>query len=151
MNELLPSPNITSHDEKGQVQQIRSYLFQLKEALEFILTNLGTDNFSVVLQNQLSSLGVAIEDAKTDADERQHATTKLVFDKQLTVADVVNSELFNLEMENIKEYVNLAMTQERVKNTKKLMEIDKSISDTLVSAKKYTDEKIAVYHPKTTS
>lgn len=164
MNELLPSPNITSVDERGQMQQMKSYLFQLKEALEFILTNIGIDNLSVTLQEKLSAIGVSIEEAKTDADERQQATTKLVQDTKVSVTDVINSKLFQLEMENMKEYTDKAIEKENTRATshtnRKIVEVrqytDLEVSKTkkyadeiLIQAKAYTDEQVAANHPTT--
>ena len=47
MSDILSMPNITASDTQGQVSQIKSYLIQLNEQLEFALNKISTDNTSV--------------------------------------------------------------------------------------------------------
>lgn len=100
MQDLLPSPNITSPNDREQIRQILSYLFQLKEALEFILTNIGSENLSVTLQKQLMTLGGSIQAVQSEVDEKQQVAVSIAKDSQVTVSDVINSELFKLEKTN---------------------------------------------------
>lgn len=90
MMDRLPFPHITATTPEGQVSQIREYLFQFKEELEFILMNLSEDNLSQGLVDKLNSLGADIEKNITDTEEQ----TQQLSNNMLTVSDVVNSPVF---------------------------------------------------------
>lgn len=90
MFDILPFPNITATDSKEQVGQINNYLIQLKETLEFVLTNISADNLSPELRNQLNSMSTEI---KTTKEEQEDATQQIA-NKTITVSDVINSPLF---------------------------------------------------------
>lgn len=60
MYDILPFPNITGETPAEQLEQINSYLIQLKEELEFILTGISADNLSEDLRRQLAALGADI-------------------------------------------------------------------------------------------
>lgn len=106
MNELLPSPHITALNDKEQIQQMRSYLFQLKESLEFILTNIGTENLSDTLLKDLKNMGMSIAEVQSDVDMRQKTTVGLINESNLTVSDVINSALFEAEIQEVKDYAD---------------------------------------------
>ncbi len=106
MNELLPSPHITALNDKEQIQQMRSYLFQLKESLEFILTNIGTENLSDTLLKDLKNMGMSIAEVQSDVDMRQKTTVGLINESNLTVSDVINSALFAAEIQEVKDYAD---------------------------------------------
>ena len=91
MNDMLEFPNITALDTAGQIQQIRSYLIQLKEQLEFILTNIGSDNLSVALRQQLNKLGADIRTTQTETSNSVQRVESAVSKQVLTVSDVINS------------------------------------------------------------
>ena len=95
MFDILPFPNITSTDTKEQVSQINNYLIQLKEELEFILTNLSADNLSPELRDRLNSLGAEIKTSQ----EKYEEVTQQVGGGSITVSDVINSPLFESAME----------------------------------------------------
>ena len=90
MYDMLPFPNITATDAKEQVAQINNYLIQLKEELEFILTNISADNLSPELLSQIIGLGAEV---KTTKEEQEDATQQIT-QKMITVSDVVNSQMF---------------------------------------------------------
>lgn len=95
MFDILPFPNITSAETKEQVAQINNYLIQLKEELEFILTNIGADNLSPELRDKLNALGADIETSK---DEYERVTQQ-VHNQSISVSDVINSPLFDVALE----------------------------------------------------
>lgn len=90
MYDILPFPNITATDAKDQVAQMNNYLIQLKESLEFILTNISADNLSPELVKELRNLGAEV---KTTQEVQTDATQQIV-QKIITVPDVVHSDLF---------------------------------------------------------
>jgi hypothetical protein len=90
MYDILPFPNITATDAKGQVSQINNYLIQLKEELEFILTNISADNLSPELLSQIRSLGAEVKTTK----EEQVETTQQITQRMISVSDVVESDAF---------------------------------------------------------
>lgn len=70
MYDILPFPNITGMSTEEKVAQLTSYLIQFKEALEFVLMNISTDNLSAELVDKLNSLGSDIEKSnESRADE----------------------------------------------------------------------------------
>lgn len=90
MYDILPFPNITGENPAEQLEQINSYLIQLKEELEFILTRISVDNLSEDLRRQLASLGADITTNKTE----QEVVTQQIINRSLTVDDVVSSTAF---------------------------------------------------------
>ena len=96
MLDRLPMPHITATKTEEQIVQIRDYLFHFKEELEFILMNLNEDNLSGDLVEKLNSLGVDIETGKKESEEQLQQVSA----KQLTVSDVVNSPLFDMEVDS---------------------------------------------------
>lgn len=56
MFDMLPFPNISGKTVEEQASQINNYLIQLKESLEFVLTNISTDNLSQELIDKLNAL-----------------------------------------------------------------------------------------------
>lgn len=90
MYDILPFPNITATDAKEQVAQINNYLIQLKEELEFILTNISADNLSPELLSQIRNLGAEVKTTK----EKQEDVAQQMTSRMITVSDVVNSKTF---------------------------------------------------------
>lgn len=90
MYDMLPFPNLTAKNTEEQIAQINNYLIQFKETLEFILTNISTENLSQDLVNKLNSLGADIEKSVADREEE----IQQMSNKTLTVSDVINSEPF---------------------------------------------------------
>lgn len=93
MYDILPFPNITATTTEEQVSQINNYLIQFKETLEFILTNISTDNLSPELQSRIATLGEEIQTAKTEREDQ----IQQVAQKGTSVSDVINSQLFKNE------------------------------------------------------
>lgn len=77
-------PNITATTDKGQLEQIRSYLYQFAEQLNWALANIDTKADSVVKQMEASSV-------KKDAVEQAHATFSEVKSLIIKSADIVNA------------------------------------------------------------
>ena len=100
MYDMLPFPNITSKSAEEQVVEIRNYLIQFKESLEFILTSIGTENLSPELVSLLNSLGAEIENNNKNKDEELQQFSS----KVLTVSDVINSDAFKAALTNEYEF-----------------------------------------------
>ena len=103
MYDILPFPNITATDAKEQVSQINNYLIQLKEELEFILTNISADNLSPELLEQIRSLGAEVKTTK----EEQLDATQQITQKMIGVTDVVTHMGFLPENPNEKLYTDV--------------------------------------------
>lgn len=97
MFDILPFPNITSTDPKEQIAQMNNYLIQLKEELEFILTNISADNLSPELRDKLNSLGAGIQ----TTEEKYEEVTQQVRNQSITVSDVINSPLFESALDGV--------------------------------------------------
>jgi hypothetical protein len=96
MMDLLPFPHITATEPKEQLSQLRDYLFQFKEELEFILSNLNENNLSQELIDKLNSLGADID--KTDDDSNDQLWQ--ISSRTVTVSDVINSTAFDLALKS---------------------------------------------------
>ena len=90
MYDVLPFPNITGETPEESIEQIHSYLIQLKEELEFALSGISVNNLSEDLRKQLSSLGADISTNKTE----QEVVTQQIINRALTVDDVISSSAF---------------------------------------------------------
>ena len=91
MMDLLPFPNIIATEPREQLAQLKDYLYQFKEDLEFILSNLNENNLSQELIDKLNSIGADID--KDDDDNDQLGQMKIV-----TVSDIINSTAFELAL-----------------------------------------------------
>ena len=104
---MLPFPNMNASSTEEQVAQIYTYLIQLKEALEFALANISSDNLSQELINRFEALG---EDVKNNAEERNDQIQQIANAVPITISDVINSLVFKSavknELSNIKFTVN---------------------------------------------
>lgn len=96
MYDILPFPNINASNIEEQVAQINNYLIQFKETLEFLLTNISTENLSQELIKKLNTLGANIEKSNEVRDDQ----IQQMSNKTLTVSDVINSNAFNLALED---------------------------------------------------
>jgi hypothetical protein len=104
MYDMLPFPNITATDTKEQVAQINNYLIQFKETLEFILTNISADNLSADLIAKLNSLGSDIQKENVErGEEMQQVSGRII-----TASDVVNSAVYQMDMELREEQIQKA-------------------------------------------
>ena len=52
----LRLPSLTGSDPETQLLQLRSYLYQLQEQLQYVLSNLDTENMSEELRTRLQDL-----------------------------------------------------------------------------------------------
>lgn len=100
MYDILPFPNITATEPEEQITQVNNYLLQLKEDLEFILTNIGSENLSQELKNLIAS-GTKNADSFTT---EQLILLQQMAGKGLTISDVVNSKEFARFSDGLKEY-----------------------------------------------
>ena len=96
MYDMLPFPRNTGRTPEEQIAEINLYLIQFKETLEFILTNISTNNLSDELIAKLNSLGAEIEKSNNNVEEQMQ---QVVSSKTLTVSDVVNSDAFKVAVE----------------------------------------------------
>lgn len=90
MYDKLPFPNVVGSTLEEQTFQINNYLIQLKEALEFILSDISEENLSQELVTKLNSLGANIEKSN---EEREDQISQ-VSNKLLSTSDIVNSASF---------------------------------------------------------
>ena len=88
---MLPFPNTIGKTTEEQVVEINNYLIQLKEELEFILSNISAENLSQDLIEKLNSLGADVEKSSEDLDEQ----LSQIAGQSLTVNDVINSPSFS--------------------------------------------------------
>ena len=95
MYDMLPYPNIMAANIEELVTQTNNYLMQLKETLEFALTNISTENLSSELTDKLNVLGADIEKSIEDRDDQ----IQQVSNQALSVSDVLNSSAFNIAVE----------------------------------------------------
>jgi hypothetical protein len=91
MQDRLPFPHITARTPEEQLMQVKDYLFQFKEELEFILSNISADNLSNELVDKLNSLGAEVKKEAEDRDEQFQQSV-------LSVSDVFNSPTFKYEL-----------------------------------------------------
>lgn len=95
MYDLLPFPNITATDATELMAQVNNYLIQFKETLEFVLTNISTDNLSPDLISKLNELGAEIEKSNEERDDQINQ----VSNKTITISDVLNSPAFKVTLD----------------------------------------------------
>lgn len=100
MVDMLPFPRISGRTAEEKINELNNYLIQFKETLEFILTNISTDNLSDELIKKLNELGAEIEKRTTDTEEQMQQ----VSNNSLSVSDVINSDLFKAEIEKSVEF-----------------------------------------------
>jgi hypothetical protein len=82
-----------------QIEELVVYLVQLKEELEFILSNISEDNLSEALRKRLEGLGVSIGASDTRReDELQQVTSKI-----LSARDIVGTDVFK---EAVRDIIN---------------------------------------------
>ena len=106
MYDILPFPNIVAGSVEEQTAQINNYLIQLKETLEFVLTNISIENLSQDLVFKLNNIGVET------TSEESYEQMQQVVSKTLSVSDVVNSYAFSLAVNSI---VNKTIPNEMAK------------------------------------
>lgn len=80
----LRLPNITAQNEKGQLEQIRSYLYQFAEQLNWALNNIDKQATDAVQKVEATT-------QKKDAVEQAHATFSEVKSLIIKSADIVDS------------------------------------------------------------
>lgn len=90
MYDLLPFPNFAATDASDLTAQLNNYLMQFKETLEFVLTNISTDNLSPDLIAKLNDLGAEIEKSNEEREDQLGQVSS----KTITVSDVLNSSAF---------------------------------------------------------
>ena len=99
MRDLLPFPLLRGKLPETQIEELVTYLVQLKEELEFILSNISEDNLSEGLKKRLNSLGESIGTNTTKSeDELLQVTSKI-----LSVRDIVGTDVFK---EAVRDIIN---------------------------------------------
>lgn len=96
MTDILPFPHITATEPREQLVQLKDYLFQFKEELEFILSNLNENNLSQELIDKLNFLGADIDKNDDDSNDQMWQMGSRI----VTVSDVINSTAFNMALES---------------------------------------------------
>lgn len=101
MYDIFPFPSITGATAEEKIGQLCNYLIQLKEELEFQLTSISVENLDHELIQKLNDMGANIEKNNQDReDQMQQVATK-----SITVSDVINSAMFEAEVQSIKDEV----------------------------------------------
>lgn len=102
-------PHITDPTEKGQLQQIRSYLFQLAEQLQWALKNVDTASNTAVVTPTPQSVSAASHtpttlaaSGSTESAEAKFASIKALIIKS---ADIVDAYYEEINKRLIGEYV----------------------------------------------
>ena len=90
MLDVFQFPNITGNTAEEKINQTIDYLIQFKEALEFAISNIGTDNLSQELLKKLNELGADVKKSNEDREDQLIQMSN----NSITVYDVINSALF---------------------------------------------------------
>ena len=95
MSAIIRLPNITAATDKGQLEQMRSYLYQVAEQLNWALSN--------VEQQATQAIQAATVPAKKDTAEQAQATFAEIKSLIIKSADIVNAyyEQINARLEGI--------------------------------------------------
>lgn len=98
-------PNITDPTERGQLAQIKSYLRQLAEQLQWALQNVDASNYSantVIVANAAKSLSPSSGGRTTDTPEATFNSIKALIIKS---ADIVDAYYEEINKKLVGEYV----------------------------------------------
>lgn len=98
---MLPHPNIIARDDANKLRQMESYMYQLHEALELALTDIGPENFSAAFRMELSAIGLQMQNVQTNTEQSQQRVEQ-VNKGQLTVSDVLSSAAYKASIEAVK-------------------------------------------------
>jgi hypothetical protein len=79
-------PNITAATEKGQLEQMRSYLYQFAEQLKYAVDII--DSNTLVMSSQVQSVVGAVESPSDEQKQKQFANLKNLI---ISSADIVNA------------------------------------------------------------
>lgn len=90
-------PSITSPTEKGQLEQIRAYLFQLADQLKFALNSIDGDISKVIYQGNQS-------EKKSLTEEEAQATFGAVKSLIIKSADIVNAYYEEIKNKLVGDY-----------------------------------------------
>lgn len=52
-------PRLSANMDPADARALHSYMYQMQEQLQYVLANLGTENFSDELRSKIDSLGQA--------------------------------------------------------------------------------------------
>lgn len=105
----IPFPNVGGNNDTERIEQIVAYLLQLRDELDFILSNITLDNLSKEVLEKIESVNQNIK--KTE--ETQEDQIQQVLNSVLKVDDVLNSKQFKNVLEELEERVN-AYTDEKI-------------------------------------
>lgn len=95
MFDIFQFPNFNARNTEELAGQMNNYIIQFKETLEFVLTNIGTDNLSSDLVGKLNTMGADIQRSNQERDDQIGQVTN----KSISVSDVVNSQMFKSALE----------------------------------------------------
>lgn len=94
------APGLTAADPMGRIKEVEDYLWYLKERLEFVLGDIGMENFSQDFRRRLAAMGADISGARDMAGIGEQRVAN-VEGKSLTVSDVINSEMYKQSMKSM--------------------------------------------------
>lgn len=125
MQQLLTMP-LLNGDATTQLGQMRSYLIQLREQLEFALNNISVDDMEATTKAQLESL---IETTKKTEDEFYVQEQKIEEVKRqiISVADVVSSETFIKAIEKTADSIKSEVGEKYIAQTRNYATADKLV------------------------
>ena len=130
----LRLPNITATDERGQLTQMKSYLYQFAEQLQWALNTMekGTSSESVVLQDKLGNVLEETEEAKA------YDTFSSIKDLIIKSADIV--EAYYEEIDNMLSLSGKYVAQAEF-GDKGVAEYIKETSMSVCATPEYIDQK----------
>lgn len=130
MFDILPFPNITAKDPEERIGQVVDYLLQFKEDLEFILTNLTTENLSPELQAKIASVKSSTDVFTAEQTEQlsQMKGSSGGGGGGISVSDVLNSAAFKAYAAGVTEYADKSKEDANKYTDKMLEEFDCIVS-----------------------
>lgn len=82
-------------EQVSDPRQLRSCLLRLTEELQYVLSNLGNENFSIETQNKLSDMARSAQKAgelAVQADEKAQGEFRKMYEQIIQTADQLSSE-----------------------------------------------------------
>lgn len=130
----LRLPNITATDERGQLVQMKSYLYQFAEQLQWALNTMekGTSSESIVLQDKVGNVLEQTEEAKA------YDTFNSIKDLIIKSADIV--EAYYEEIDNLLSLSGKYVAQAEF-GDKGVAEYIKETSMSVCATPEYIDQK----------
>ena len=138
MQQLLTMPMLNG-DATTQLSQMRSYLIQLREQLEFALNNISVNDMEANTKMQLESL---IEKTKETENEIYMQEQKIESVKRqiISVSDVVSSETFIKAMEKTADSIKSEVGEKYIAQTDRYPSADKLVEASVEEIRSTTME-----------